>query len=286
MADEIDLDALLESALDDFKADPDPPRASTPKPKPTQTTAPAPKPAPTPSPDEMLNPMEAFAKLLSDPSMKADFERDFGNMMNEIGGGEGNEPFSLDKLQAELEKQMANDFPTPPSNSSNSTPSPTASNSTPEDNLSATLQNLMNSAKDLQQDNGEFGEESIMDMFKEIENNPELSSMMESMMDKFMSKEVLYEGLKELQTKFQEWLAKKKQEGTLTEELVVQYETQLDSIGRVLAIYDANENDESTAAEAEELMRQMEEVGTLPDEVLNEIAKPGLGDGAPPCSIM
>merc|ERR1711879_21052 len=123
-----------------------------------------------------------------------------------------------------------------------------------------------------------------MDMFKEIENNPELSSMMESMMDKFMSKEVLYEGLKELQTKFQEWLAKKKQEGTLTEELVVQYETQLDSIGRVLAIYDANENDESTAAEAEELMRQMEEVGTLPDEVLNEIAKPGLGDGAPPCS--
>lgn len=64
----------------------------------------------------------------------------------------------------------------------------------------------------------------------------------------------------------------------------MQYEAQLNSIHRVLAIYDANENDENTALEAEELMKQMEKVGTLPDEVLQEIAKPGAG--MPPCTIM
>ena len=46
-----------------------------------------------------------------------------------------------------------------------------------------------------------FGEESLMEMFKEIENNPELSDMMEGLMERFMSKEVLYEGLSELHTK-------------------------------------------------------------------------------------
>jgi hypothetical protein len=44
-------------------------------------------------------------------------------------------------------------------------------------------------------------EESFMEMFKEIENNPELSGIMETMMERFMSKEVLYEGLKELHDK-------------------------------------------------------------------------------------
>ena len=52
----------------------------------------------------------------------------------------------------------------------------------------------------------------------------------------------------------------------------VQYRTQLDAIQRVLAVYDANENDEQTAAEAEELMRQMDSIG-----------KPGADA---PCSIM
>jgi len=126
-----------------------------------------------------------------------------------------------------------------------------------------------------------FGEESLMEMFKEIESNPELSDMMEGLMERFMSKEVLYEGLSELHTKFQEWMETKGD--TLSESDRVQYQTQLDSIQRVLAVYDANENDENTSAEAEALLKQMESLGTLPDEVLESIGKPG---GDAPCCIM
>ena len=149
-AEELDLDALLESALDDFNADPDPPAPR----RAPEPAAPQRAPPTSSNPDAdakledlMADPMNALTDLLSDPAMKADFERDFGTMMNQMGMDQGEESFSLDKLQQELEKQM------------NQEPSPAAAGPAPppsdnvEDDLSATLQNLMNSAKDLQQVN-------------------------------------------------------------------------------------------------------------------------------------
>ena len=75
----------------------------------------------------------------------------------------------------------------------------------------------------------------------------------------------------------------KETEGSLSDSERAQYLTQLGAIQKVLAVYDANENDASTASEAEELLRQMESVGTLPEEVLRQIGKTGADA---PCTIM
>merc|ERR1712110_474458 len=200
MSDEVDLDALLESALEDFSNEPE----AVQPPPPTRSPA-----APTPSnqgresePDLanlMDNPMKALSDLLSNPQMRAEFESDFQNMMKEMGE-EGPEGFSLDTLQKELsslstamnEEQVR---PTPSSSSpaTATPPVPPASESKREapatgapsgesaEDLEATLRNMMNSAKNLQDSEGgmPFGEESLMEMFKEIESNPELSDMME-----------------------------------------------------------------------------------------------------------
>lgn len=299
--DDIDLDALLESALDDFNSEPEIPiTRSIPSSSSSQINSndninisTSSNSLPNSSNNnnneddefaELLkNPMKALTNLLSDPKMKEEFEKDFGGLMSGMKGD--SQGFSLDNLQKELEN-IAKDIPD--EIKQNETPinesKPTSTQSSPQqDNLQSTLENLMNNAKDLQ-DSDDFGEENIMNMFKDLENNPEVQNMVESMMEKFMSKEVLYEGLTELQVKFQEWLNKKEKEGNVSEEELTKYKLQIDAISRVLAIYDANENDENTTAEAEKLMKQMEIIGTLPEEVLAEIGKPGLGDA--PCTIM
>lgn len=287
MADEVDLDALLESALDDFKKEPEP--IPTPTTRPPPTTQPIipeiPKtntqnPTGMPNLDEM-DPMKALTAMLSDPKMKEEFERDFGAMFSEFNataGSDGEAPFSLDNLRKELDnltQNFANEVQSGEKKES------TTSTSTPQ-GLADTLENLMNNAKDLNEGAGVEGfDDSILSMLKDIESNPELSNMMETMMEKFMSKEVLYEGLKELREAFVKWM--KENEKNLPKDELAQRRIQLEAIDKALEIYD--NDSELDQADADRIMSQMESIGSLPDGVLEAVGKGPSGE-QPPCSIM
>jgi len=130
---------------------------------------------------------------------------------------------------------------------------------------------------------GDFSAETLKKMFSDVEGDPGMMDMMQTVMERFMSKEVLHEGLTELKGKFQEWLERK--HSSLTPEEREKYELQLSSIEQVLHLYENNESaeDPSGAAQMQDLLKQMETVGTLPEELLQELGKEG---GDMPCTIM
>jgi len=281
MADEVDLDALLESALEDFKKEPTPPKPTpVAQPVPVQTSTPN---APPDMDDELLkdlmnDPMKALSNLLNNPELKGEFEKDLSTLMSEFNLKDA--PFDLESLQKELSELSSTASNTPPA--ATPTPNPNAPPTPNPEGLSGSLDTLLNSAQEILNtgDLGDFSEESLKQMFSDFEKNPEMMDVMETVMDKFMSKEVLRDGLSELRDKFSNWL--KKKDGLLTAEDKNKYEQQLSSIERVLTLYDSDCETGPGAAQTEELMKQMETVGTLPDELLQELGK---SEGAP-CTIM
>jgi len=111
-----------------------------------------------------------------------------------------------------------------------------------------------------------------------------LQKLLEGMMGELMSKEVLFEPLKELDEKFPEYLSKN--EATLSSDDSERYKSQQAIVKRVVEIFEApnysDDNIESTA-EILQLMNEMQSLGTPPPEIMGPLP-PGfdLGpDGSP-----
>jgi hypothetical protein len=153
MSDEIDLDALLESALEDFSKEPETPVPPVALPQFVPSSG---SRSEEPDMADLLqNPMKALTSMLADPKMKEEFERDFGGMLREMEGeGGASESFSLDNLQKELEsftKAMGEAPSVPRRAESPSEGKREAIDSSEEaDALASTLKNLLDSAKELQ----------------------------------------------------------------------------------------------------------------------------------------
>jgi len=293
--DDVDLDALLESALEDFKKEPAPPAPKpTPVPKEPSPVTPATPPRLSPNDipgmdgnDELFNqllkdPVKALSEFLSNPELKDELERDISNMMKEFNLSEP--PINLSTLEKELkelssQEPVPNTSPSVPKVPSQPQPAPESPSEAPAgEGLSATLENLLNSAKDVLNtpELGEFSPESLQGMLADLENNPEMMGILENVMDRFMSKEVLHEGLTELQVKFREWLDKNN--ARLSNEEKAKYNEQLVSINKVLELY----ADDSAEISQDLILKQMESVGSLPEELLQDLGKAG---GAP-CTLI
>ncbi|OLL22342.1 Peroxisome biogenesis protein 19-1 [Neolecta irregularis DAH-3] len=81
--------------------------------------------------------------------------------------------------------------------------------------------------------------------------------MLEGMMEELMSKDLLYEPMKELAEKYPAWLTE--QEGKLSEEEIRPYREQYEDVRQVLAKFDSpsySERDEGQRREIAELMNQ------------------------------
>ncbi|KAJ1018692.1 hypothetical protein NDA13_006379 [Ustilago tritici] len=127
-------------------------------------------------------------------------------------------------------------------------------------------------------------------------DNPELTKMLEGMMDDLMSRDILYEPLKELRDKYPAYLAGEESKG-ISEEDRKRYELQSKYIDEIVRIfeqpgYDAKNKEQG--GRIQELMNQMQDCGSPPKEIVGDMpteldALPGFGgsgNAGEECTIM
>ena len=133
-------------------------------------------------------------------------------------------------------------------------------------------------------------------LWKELESQAggELPGLLDNMFDQLLSKDVLYEPMKELCAKFPAWLQKHR--STLTAADLMRHERQLTCVREIVAAYETNSTINAEAMTQIALhMQTIQENGNLPEELLNDMNIPAgddiLGgksseDAAPNCGMM
>jgi len=117
-------------------------------------------------------------------------------------------------------------------------------------------------------------EEMMKEALDQLESSPEFRSIMEKMMDSLLSKDVLYEPIKQMQDKFPEWLAANK--GKVPQEDYDRYTKQYEYVQRLCAIYDSDPNN---LTQVMTIMQEMQEHGQPPPDIVQELA-PGFSFGS------
>ncbi|KAJ3409230.1 Peroxisome chaperone and import receptor [Chytridiales sp. JEL 0842] len=153
--------------------------------------------------------------------------------------------------------------------------------------IAETMSKLRDSSDKVQAQvsNNEFdpsllGEAGMEDMMKELEammNTSEFESMFGNIMEQLMSKDVLYEPMKDLHTKYPEWLKNNKDK--VAAEDYARYEKQYVIIQEIMEVYSAGGDSEEDNKKVVNLMQKMQDCGNPPQEILNELA-PGMDVGA------
>jgi len=132
------------------------------------------------------------------------------------------------------------------------------------------LETLLSSLGDMNLEDGEGGEG--------------LESMLESMMSQLMSKEILYDPLKELHSKYPEYL--EKQGPSLSADELQRYTQQSQRVSQIVTIFESSsysDDDLTQSTEVLKLMNEMQSFGSPPSEIMGEMP-PGfeLGDDGLP----
>ncbi|KJA18282.1 hypothetical protein HYPSUDRAFT_45460 [Hypholoma sublateritium FD-334 SS-4] len=122
------------------------------------------------------------------------------------------------------------------------------------------------------------------------DEDAELAGFLETMMGQLMSKEVLYEPLKELADGFPTYL--EKPPAPLSTEDRTRYENQFACVKKVIAIFEASTYDDANAEcskQVVDLMGEMQSYGTPPTELMGVLPPglegAGLGLGDKDCTI-
>lgn len=168
--------------------------------------------------------------------------------------------------------------------------SPSTESATDDDKMLRELfQGLMAAGGDGSTDGGMADANQIPDLdnlFAGLGGDPEDSEgfdsthFMDGMMEQLLSKELMYEPMKQVTEKFPTWLETRKEE--LPPEEWDQRNRQYDCLCRLVRAYEGEESEHNTP-KLLELMQEVQEFGQPPHEIINEIA-PGLeldGDGLP-----
>lgn len=143
--------------------------------------------------------------------------------------------------------------------------------------VAKTLQGMARAAEDMEGVEAakaeEMGEDMMQEMMKEFEKMGEkkdFQDIVEGMMQQLLSKEVMYDPMKQICDKFPEWLAEK--EEFLSPEDYARYGKQYQYFQQLIAVYETEPDNYDRLTE---LMQQMQECGQPPAEIVQELA-PGL----------
>lgn len=94
-----------------------------------------------------------------------------------------------------------------------------------------------------------------------------MESMVETMMQQLLSKDILYEPMKEIGERYPKWLEDHK--STLSEEDYNRYSHQYKLIQELNVVYDSEPGNFNKIVE---LMQKMQECGQPPNDIVNELA--------------
>ncbi|CAN3373769.1 hypothetical protein DIURU_005801 [Diutina rugosa] len=107
----------------------------------------------------------------------------------------------------------------------------------------------------------------------------DMQKLLVDMLEQLSSKEVLYEPIKDLNTKFPDYL--KENKGKLNEDKYIVYEKQYQLTNEIMAVFDApgyDDNNKETREKVNSLLESLQELGQPPEELVGDIADfPGFG---------
>ncbi|RAL01634.1 putative peroxisomal membrane protein receptor Pex19 [Aspergillus ibericus CBS 121593] len=117
----------------------------------------------------------------------------------------------------------------------------------------------------------------------------DLTKMFMGMMEQLSNKEILYEPMKELDTKFGPWIAENKGKGKVSDEDMARYEKQAGVVALIVAKFEEkgySDEDPKCREYVWEKMQEMQAAGNPPDELISapwmEDLKGAGGAGGPP----
>ena len=149
-----------------------------------------------------------------------------------------------------------------------------------DENVAKTLKMLAEASKGMEGADAsqaeEMGEELMQKMMEEFEKmgqKDDFASVVDGMMHQLLSKDVMYEPMKQVCDKFPEWLADN--EDKLPKEEYERYGQQYQFFQRILAVYDSEPDN---FARLMELFQDMQDLGQPPADIIKELA-PGLKFG-------
>ncbi|MBA0806088.1 hypothetical protein Gohar_005560, partial [Gossypium harknessii] len=117
----------------------------------------------------------------------------------------------------------------------------------------------------------DFGEDGLIDdwvkQFEELSGSEDMESIVESMMQQLLSKEILHEPMKEIGERYPKWLEEHK--SSLSKEEYERYSNQYELMKELNGVY---ENDPNNFTRIFDLMQKMQECGQPPNDIVQELA--------------
>ncbi|CAO3679353.1 unnamed protein product [Umbelopsis vinacea] len=264
-AEDPELDDLLDDVLDDFSA---PSTASQPKATAVSSTTVS---------------EEADEENL-DAVLDDDFAKQLAAGMEELMSGEDQDEFkeTFEKIWKSFESTSLDDSVAQSSKAPAAAADPENKKSF-QDTIAQTMNKLRDSSDKVETDLSEESDDAFMqEMMRQMESltdNGDFQNMLEGMMNQLMSKDLLYEPMKDLANKYPEWLESNKDKTPPAE--LEKYQQQYDYVKKIVAKYEDpnfDEKDEKQASEVVDLMQKMQELGQPPAEMMEEMA-PGMNLG-------
>ncbi|TFK47301.1 Pex19 protein [Heliocybe sulcata] len=150
------------------------------------------------------------------------------------------------------------------------------------------MEKLESSESAMQSEAGAGGDESLDALLKQLSGalgegegeDGDMQGLLESMMSQLMSKEVLYEPLKELNDKFPSYLSDNA--SSLSPDDKSRYEAQYHCVTKIVQIFEDpsySEEDTEKGKQVVELMNEMQSHGSPPSEIMGPLP-PGFDLGA------
>ncbi|XP_019739400.1 peroxisomal biogenesis factor 19 isoform X2 [Hippocampus comes] len=277
--DDAELDELLDSALDDFDKQSAPPEPETP----SSSSSNGPEMQQQQPP--LLEDCKLFETLF-EGDMAAQAQQEWKKAMTELAQ---EEPDLLEHFQklSEAACKVGTD---------------TASQQEFTSCLKDTLRGLAKNADNLQS-SGLAGDDLVkaleglgLDEGGEGEgDDANVLPIMQSIMQNLLSKEVLYPSLKEITTKYPEWLEANR--SSLSPEDVQRYEQQAKVMGEICQRFEKEEDGDKVFEGIMDLMQKLQDLGQPPKELagdappgfnfdMDSLNLPGGAGSAEQCSIM
>ncbi|KAJ1280296.1 hypothetical protein BS78_04G220700 [Paspalum vaginatum] len=134
--------------------------------------------------------------------------------------------------------------------------------------------------------------EEFVKQFEEFAGAQDMDSIVETMMQQLLSKEILHEPMKDIVEKYPKWLEDNKDK--ISKEEYERYSNQLDFMVKLIEVY---ENDPENMTKIFDIMQNMQECGQPPSDLVQDIVpdldlsklgqlSPEMLESAPNCCVM
>ncbi|XP_018486795.1 peroxisome biogenesis protein 19-1 isoform X1 [Raphanus sativus] len=134
--------------------------------------------------------------------------------------------------------------------------------------------------------------EDFLKQFESLAGSQDLESIVETMMQQLLSKDILHEPMKEIGARYPKWL--EENEGSISKEDYNRYSQQYKLIKELNAVY---EDEPNNSTKIMEIMQKMQECGQPPNDIVQEMdpgfdfaslgqISPEMLESSPNCCIM